>query len=106
MNNQDAALPAPEHSAVTEKSDTRLSLYRDHPVLMEQKLTGLTADQQKIADARIALVSEVLKLGEIPRFSCAKAIREIVRQSRCGELPEHLAVQVTLANAKKVHPVL
>jgi putative transposase len=40
MNNQDAALPAPEHSAVTEKSDTRLSLYRDHPVLMEQKLTA------------------------------------------------------------------
>ncbi|MDR8269671.1 hypothetical protein FPK71_27400, partial [Acinetobacter baumannii] len=66
-------------------------------MLMEQKLTGLTADQQKIADARIALVSEVLKLGEIPGFSCAKAIREIVRQSRSGELPEHLAVQVTLA---------
>ncbi|HIH9672245.1 TPA: Mu transposase C-terminal domain-containing protein [Klebsiella pneumoniae] len=101
MNNQDAALPAPERSAVTEKSDTRLSLYRDHPVLMEQKLTGLTSDQQKIADARIALVSEVMKLGEIPGFSCAKAIREIVRRSRSGELPEHLAAQVTLANAKK-----
>ncbi|HIG6450149.1 Mu transposase C-terminal domain-containing protein [Klebsiella pneumoniae] len=101
MKNQDAALPSPERSAVMEKSNTRLSLYRDHPVLMEQKLTGLTADQQKTADARIALVSEVLKLGEIPGFSCAKAIREIVRQSRSGELPEHLATQVTLANAKK-----
>lgn len=79
----------------------KIALYREHPSLVEQKLDRLTSDQTKAADARIALVSEVLRLGDVPGYSCAKAIREIVRQSKTGELPKRLTDMVSLANAKK-----
>ena len=81
--------------------ESKITVYRKCPALMEQKLNGLTAAQRKTADARMALVVEVLRLGELPGYSRAKAIREIVRQAQSGELPERLAAAVSLANAKK-----
>jgi hypothetical protein len=55
-------------------------VYRKCPALMEQKLNGLTAAQRQTADARMALVVEVLRLGELPGYSRAKAIaRSCVR---------------------------
>ncbi|MGE0969490.1 Mu transposase C-terminal domain-containing protein [Klebsiella sp. WOUb02] len=81
--------------------ESKITVYRKCPALMEQKLNGLTAAQRKTADARMALVVEVLRLGELPGYSQAKAIREIVRQAQSGELPEWLAAAVSLANAKK-----
>lgn len=87
--------------ASAKSTGSKIALYRDHPSLVEQKLNKLTSDQVKAADARIALVSEVLRLGEVPGYSCAKAIREIVRQSKAGELPQRLTDMVSLANAKK-----
>ncbi|MBO3250793.1 Mu transposase C-terminal domain-containing protein [Klebsiella quasipneumoniae] len=87
--------------ASVKSTGSKIALYREHPSLVEQKLDRLTSDQTKAADARIALVSEVLRLGGVPGYSCAKAIREIVRQSKTGELPKRLTDMVALANAKK-----
>ncbi|MFU8625551.1 Mu transposase C-terminal domain-containing protein [Raoultella ornithinolytica] len=87
--------------ASVKSTGSKIALYREHPSLVEQKLDRLTSDQTKAADARIALVSEVLRIGDVPGYSCAKAIREIVRQSKSGELPQRLTDMVSLANAKK-----
>lgn len=78
-----------------------LEAYRGSPQLMEERLNALTENQRQIADARIALVHEVLRIGSEPSFTCAKAIRFIVRQSENGELNERIAGFVAVANAKK-----
>ncbi|EDR9398037.1 transposase [Salmonella enterica subsp. enterica] len=78
-----------------------LEAYRGSPQLMEERLNALTENQRQIADARIAIVREVLRIGSEPGFTCAKAIRFIVRQSESGELNERMAGFVAVANAKK-----
>ncbi|ENJ0754233.1 transposase, partial [Salmonella enterica] len=78
-----------------------LEAYRGSPQLMEERLNALTENQRQIADARIALVHEVLRIGCEPGFTCAKAIRFIVRQSESGELNERMTGFVAVANAKK-----
>ncbi|HGJ0761761.1 TPA: Mu transposase C-terminal domain-containing protein [Salmonella enterica subsp. enterica serovar Bovismorbificans] len=78
-----------------------LEAYRGSPQLMEERLNALTENQRQIADARIAIIREVLRIGSEPGFTCAKAIRFIVRQSENGELNERLTGFVAVANAKK-----
>ncbi|HGB6405009.1 TPA: Mu transposase C-terminal domain-containing protein [Salmonella enterica subsp. enterica serovar Oranienburg] len=78
-----------------------LEAYRGSPQLMEERLNALTENQRQVADARIAIVREVLRIGSEPGFTCAKAIRFIVRQSETGELNERVAAFVAVANAKK-----
>ncbi|EHL5299383.1 transposase [Salmonella enterica] len=78
-----------------------LEAYRGSPQLMEERLNALTENQRQVADARIAIVREVLRIGNEPGFTCAKAIRFIVRQSETGELNERVAAFVAVANAKK-----
>lgn len=106
MNGSPKELPvAPATASTTPRAkgaeESKIAVYRKCPALMEQKLNGLTAAQRQTADARMALVVEVLRLGELPGYSRAKAIREIVRQAQSGELPERLAAAVSMANAKK-----
>ncbi|EMB4323654.1 transposase [Pluralibacter gergoviae] len=98
-----SAAPATEPVTPNAKGseESKISVYRKCPALMEQKLNCLTAAQRQTADARMALVVEVLRLGELPGYSRAKAIREIVRQAQTGELPQRLADAVSMANAKK-----
>ncbi|MBC6503343.1 DDE-type integrase/transposase/recombinase [Citrobacter freundii] len=81
--------------------ESKISVFRKCPALMEEKLGSLTAAQRQTADARMALVSEVVRLGQLPGYSCAKAVREIVRQAQAGELPQRLTGAVAAANAKK-----
>ncbi|ECK4382069.1 transposase, partial [Salmonella enterica] len=78
-----------------------LEAYRGSPQLMEERLNALTENQRQVADARIAIVREVLRIGNEPGFTCAKAIRFIVRRSATGELNERVAAFVAVANAKK-----
>ncbi|HHR4051839.1 TPA: Mu transposase C-terminal domain-containing protein [Salmonella enterica] len=78
-----------------------LEAYRGSPQLMETRLNALTENQRQVADARIAIVREVLRVGSEPGFTCAKAIRFIVSQSENGELNERMAGFVAVANAKK-----
>ncbi|ELU1956456.1 transposase [Salmonella enterica] len=78
-----------------------LEAYRGSPRLMEERLRALTGNQRQIANARIAIVREILRIGSEPEFTCAKAIQFIVRQSECGELNKRVAGFVSVANAKK-----
>lgn len=75
--------------------------YRGSPQLVEERLNALTHDQRQAADARIGLVQEVLRIGKEPGFSCAKAIRFIVEQSKKSTLNARLTGFVETANAKK-----
>ncbi|MGP1009023.1 Mu transposase C-terminal domain-containing protein [Serratia sp. CY68801] len=106
MNDSAKELPAakPQSPAAPRAKgadESKIAVYRKCPALLEQKLNTLTAAQRQTADARMALVVEVMRLGDLPGFSCAKAIREIVRQAQASELPERLANAASAANAKK-----
>lgn len=96
-----APVPTPVSPPTKGREEGKIALYRQCPALMEQKLIEFNSDQRAAADARIALVTEVLRLGAVPGYSCAKAIREIVRLAQANDLPPHLAQAASLANAKK-----
>ncbi|MGQ5745837.1 transposase [Serratia sp. HMSC15F11] len=106
MNDSAKELPAakpqsPAAPRAKSADESKIAVYRKCPALLEQKLNTLTAAQRQTADARMALVVEVMRLGDLPGFSRAKAIREIVRQAQASELPERLANAAAAANAKK-----
>nr|WP_228723042.1 hypothetical protein [Limnobaculum xujianqingii] len=96
-----ATVPAPVSPTAKGRDESKIALYRQCPALMEQKLVEFNAAQRTVADARIVLVSEVLRLGAVPGYSCAKAIREIVRLAQANDLPSHLTQAAAQANAKK-----
>lgn len=75
--------------------------YRGSPQLVEERLNALTENQRKVAEARIALVCEVLRISQEPGFSCASAIRFIVSRLVQGNLEERLESLVITANARK-----
>ncbi|HBA8922232.1 TPA: transposase, partial [Escherichia coli] len=75
--------------------------YRGSPQLMVERLNALTENQRQVADARIAIVSEVLKFAQQPGFSCAKAIRFIVDRLSHSQLDERIVAMVEIANARK-----
>ncbi|WP_042968140.1 DNA-binding protein, partial [Escherichia coli] len=75
--------------------------YRGSPQLMVERLNALTENQRQVADARIAIVSEVMKVAQQPGFSCAKAIRFIVDNLARSQLDERIVAMVETANAKK-----
>ncbi|ELE19609.1 Mu transposase C-terminal domain-containing protein [Escherichia coli] len=75
--------------------------YRGSPQLVEERLNALTENQHKVAEARIALVCEVLRISQEPGFSCASAIRFIVSRLAQGNLEERLESLVITANARK-----
>ncbi|EFE9872206.1 hypothetical protein GAR01_12570 [Escherichia coli] len=75
--------------------------YRGSPQLMVERLNALTENQRKVAEARIAIVSEVLKIAQQPGFSCAKAIRFLVNSLARSQLDERIVAMVETANAKK-----
>ncbi|MCM5047257.1 transposase, partial [Escherichia coli] len=75
--------------------------YRGSPQLMVERLNALTENQRQVADARIAIVSEVMKVAQHPGFSCAKAIRFIVDNLARSQLDERIVAMVETANAKK-----
>lgn len=82
------------------KVSQELDLMRKCPVLLENKTAELTQLQRDIADARSALVAEVLAL-ENAGLSRIRAIKYLCEQSHSGSLPEHLKKVADLANARK-----
>ncbi|EPA7107898.1 DNA-binding protein, partial [Escherichia coli] len=83
----DLASPVIGRKSTTNKVSP-LEAYRGSPQLMVERLNALTENQRKVADARIAIVSEVLKVAQQPGFSCAKAIRFIVDNLARSQLDE------------------
>ncbi|EGZ8548054.1 transposase [Escherichia coli] len=75
--------------------------YRGSPQLVEERLNALTENQRKVAEARIALVCEVLRISQEPGFSCASAIRFIVARLAQGNQEDRLESLVITANARK-----
>ncbi|MIH68079.1 transposase [Salmonella enterica subsp. enterica] len=96
-------VPAVVKARTPKKPDDvrKIDVYRKCPALMEEKLAELTDNQRRAADARAALVCEVLKLGAASRCSNARAIRFIVSQIQNGEISAQLLTLVQVANAKK-----
>ncbi|ECI5214665.1 transposase [Salmonella enterica subsp. diarizonae] len=101
MNQPATEKSEPQSPRAKSQEEGKMAVYRRCPALFEQTLGALTKTQKDIADARIAIVNEVLRLSELPHVSQAVAIREIVRQAQHTELPAHLATAVATANAKK-----
>ncbi|MCZ5371886.1 hypothetical protein O5698_02140 [Escherichia coli] len=101
MNQPATEIKEPESPRLKKREDGKIAVYRKCPALFEQKLGTLTATQKETADARIAIVSEVLRACELPGISQAAAIREFVKQAQNGELPAHLVETAATANAKK-----
>ncbi|TJU75213.1 transposase, partial [Escherichia coli] len=95
--------PAPVVTKARRSSDVvdAVEAYRGSPQLMVERLNALTENQRQVADARIAIVSEVMKVAQQPGFSCAKAIRFIVDNLARSQLDERIVAMVETANAKK-----
>jgi putative transposase len=76
-----------------------LGIMRQCPAVLENKLNDLTEKQRIVADARMMIVTQVLKLEQ--HLSRNKAIQFIVDRSKTGELPEELQQAIITANARK-----
>lgn len=101
LQQQPATAPAKAVTASTTASTSQmLELVRQCPAMLEQKTAALTQKQRDIADARMVLVVEVLRLQDTG-LSRIKAIQFICDRSRSCDLPEHLQRYVTTANARK-----
>lgn len=87
-------------ASTTASTSQMLELVRQCPAMLEQKTAALTQKQRDIADARMVLVVEVLRLQDTG-LSRIKAIQFICDRSRSGDLPEHLQRYVATANARK-----
>ncbi|ORM61997.1 transposase [Pantoea rodasii] len=83
-----------------------LTLYRSCPALLANKLRELTSDQKKIADARMTLVREVLRLMQESKdgglnMNRKQAVTHISVESKAGTLPEFVQKAADVANARK-----
>ncbi|MGL9774422.1 MAG: DNA-binding protein [Sodalis sp. (in: enterobacteria)] len=82
------------------KSRDELAIMRQCPALLERKVQALNDQQKQIADARMMLAQEVVRLQQAGMTRIA-AVTFIVDESKAGTLPEALQRAATLANAKK-----
>ncbi|MEN3258483.1 Mu transposase C-terminal domain-containing protein [Sodalis endosymbiont of Spalangia cameroni] len=82
------------------KSRDELAIMRQCPALLERKVQALNDHQKQIADARMMLAQEVIRLQQAGMTRIA-AVTFIVEESKAGTLPEALQRAATLANAKK-----
>ncbi|MEI9625001.1 Mu transposase C-terminal domain-containing protein [Phytobacter diazotrophicus] len=80
--------------------NSKLSLIRQCPALLEREVGTLTAKQKEIADARAVLAMEVEKLRDAG-MSRTAAVNYISIESRKGTLPAHLLKAAEMANARK-----
>lgn len=90
----------PVKAKTSAQSNQLLEIVRQCPAVLDQKTAELTQKQRDIADARMVLVAEVLRL-EDSGLSRIKAISFIGDRSRSGDLPEHLQKYVATANARR-----
>ncbi|MBN3068183.1 transposase [Pectobacterium brasiliense] len=97
---QQQPVNAPAVAKTTASSSQLLEIVRQCPAVLDQKTAEMTQKQRDIADARMVMVVEVLRL-EDTGLSRIKAINFICDRSRSGDLPTHLQKYVDLANARK-----
>lgn len=95
------ASPAKKVIVAENQTVIMLETVRRCPAVLEKKLADLNEEQRACAEARCALVQEVLKLetdGEMRRLP---AIKFIIEKTNRDDLPESLMEQVRLANNKR-----
>ncbi|WP_305781685.1 DNA-binding protein, partial [Candidatus Sodalis sp. SoCistrobi] len=71
------------------KSRDELAIMRQCPALLERKVQALNDHQKQIADARMRLAQEVIRLQQVGMTRIA-AVTFIVEESKAGTLPEAL----------------
>lgn len=95
----DATLPVVRSVGV--KSREELVLMRQCPALVDRKVNNLTEGQKKIADARMVLAQEVLRLMGTLNCTRKAAVEFIAVESKKGTLPERVQLAAETANARK-----
>lgn len=89
-----------------QKVQAELAIYRKCPALLDKKLRELTDNQKAVADARILLAQEVLRLmaksddGGL-NMKRKQAVEHIASESVAGTLPERVQQAADVANARK-----
>lgn len=77
--------------------DTQLSLNLDDP---NEAVKHLNQQQKDCAEARCAIVQDVLSIGETLKFSQKQSVAYFLEQMREGVLPERIAQLIPIANAR------
>ncbi|MEV9347471.1 DNA-binding protein, partial [Klebsiella pneumoniae] len=91
-------VPAKRSTAIKPRDE--LEVMRKCPALLERKTNALTSGQKDIADARMVLVVEVLRLMDdgMPRKG---AVELVAKESQASSLPPALQKAADKANARK-----
>ncbi|STU35513.1 Mu transposase, C-terminal [Klebsiella pneumoniae] len=91
-------VPAKRSTAIKPRDE--LEVMRKCPALLERKTNALTTGQKDIADARMVLVVEVMRLmdGGMPRKG---AVELVAKESQASSLPPALQKAADKANARK-----
>lgn len=79
---------------------TTLDVIRKYPAIAERKVSALTNQQRKTADARMTLVNEVIRLMN-NGLTRKAAVEFIASESQNSTLPEPIQVAADQANARK-----
>ncbi|WP_158780740.1 Mu transposase C-terminal domain-containing protein [Pantoea sp. BAV 3049] len=95
----DAQVPVARSVGI--KSRQELVLLRQCPALVERKVNKLTEKQKKIADARMVLAQEVLRLMDTLGSTRKAAVEFVATESQNGTLPERVQLAADIANARK-----
>lgn len=77
--------------------DTQLALDLDDP---NEAVKRLTFKQKDCANARMAIVVDVLGIGESLRYSLNQSVAYFLEQMREGTLPERIESLIPIANAR------
>lgn len=91
-------VPAKRSTAIKPRDE--LEVMRKCPALLERKTNALTTGQKDIADARMVLVVEVLRLMD-DGMSRKGAVELVAKESQAGSLPPSLQKAADKANARK-----
>ncbi|MGQ8700571.1 Mu transposase C-terminal domain-containing protein [Serratia marcescens] len=83
------------------KSPQQLEIMRKCPALLDRKVQSLNDQQKQIADARMTLAIEVLRMMDTFKMSRKGAVEYLASESKKGSLPERMQNAAFLANARK-----
>lgn len=83
------------------KSPQQLEIMRKCPVLLDRKVKSLNDKQKQTADARMALVIEVLRMMDTFNMTRKGAVEYLASESKKETLPERMQNAAFLANARK-----
>ena len=95
------ASPAKKVIVAENQTVIMLETVRRCPAEKVKRLGSINSDQRACAEARCALVAEVLKLENVGGMRRLPAIKYLIEKALTGELPPALMAMVELANNKK-----